>query len=383
MANFRYSLLLVGLIVASSCTYLKNVKLLTAGYISRENYVQTIPFEWRKELIVVKARLNSDTTQREFIFDTGAFNSKVESKLATSLGLEVVTEKNNSTAQGISQKIEVVQIDSLQFGETKVYNIGAGKLTYAPTSASPCIAASGIIGANLIKLAHWKIDYEKQLLHFSDTPFEVVEGSYILPFNHPLLSGTPEINLELEDKKVGNVLFDVGYNGGLILPLSVASHFEGSESTIILDQSTSGIYGTNTDSIIVKNLEINVGGAKANIPVEFSSLNKALLGNEFLKHFTVVINYDTKEIHLQKKKDVRIASPLIFSVAVQNDSLWMVSRTTPDVPLQLGETLLSVNGKKPKEQFNSHCDFVMNIGNLLQQDSLQVQKMNGSFININ
>ncbi|MEQ8474691.1 aspartyl protease family protein [Fulvivirga sp.] len=367
---------------SASCSYFKNVKLLTDAKISREHYVQTIPFEWRKELIVVKARLNSDTALREFIFDTGAFNSKVENDLANALGLEVVTEKTNSTAQGLSQKIEVVRIDSLQLGETTAYNIGAGKLNYGLASASPCIAASGIIGANLIKLAHWKIDYQNQLLHFSDTPFEVEESSYRLPFDRPLLSGTPQISLKVEGKKAENVLFDVGFNGGLVLPLSLASHFSNVDSKIILDQSTSGIYGTNADSLLVKNLTVEVGGVKAKIPVEFSSLNKALLGNEFLKHFVVIINYDTKEIHLQKQKEVQIAPSHNFLVAVQNDSLWVVSRTSPDLPLRLGETLLSVNGKKPKDLFTSHCDYVMNVGKLIDQDSLKVQKMNGTFLNI-
>lgn len=381
MKTLRLSLILI-YFICISCSYLKNVKLLTEGEVTRENYVQTIPFEWRKELIVVKARLNSDTKEREFIFDTGAFNSKVESKLATSLGLEVVTNKTNSTAQGISQKIEVVRIDSLQLGETTFYNIGAGKLTYAPTSASPCIAASGIIGANLMKLAHWKIDYQKQLLYFSDTPFEVDEGSYVLPFDRPALSGTPEIDLEIEGKKVENILFDVGYNGGLILPLSIANHFESSQSSIILDQSTSGIYGTNTDSLLVKNLKVNVGGTKAQIPVEFSTLNKALLGNEFLKHFEVNINYNTKEIYLRKQQAVYIAAPLNFSVAIESDSLWVVSRTTPDLPLQLGESLLTVNGKKPTDLFTSYCDYVVNNGKLFEKDSLKVQKMDGAFIKI-
>src|SRR6056297_1661652 len=96
MQYFKLSPILL-ILIFSSCSYLQNVKLLTEGKIERENYVQTIPFEWRKELIIVKARLNSDTTLREFIFDTGAFNSKVESTLATALDLEVVTHKTNST----------------------------------------------------------------------------------------------------------------------------------------------------------------------------------------------------------------------------------------------------------------------------------------------
>ncbi len=381
MNIFKLTLILLTFI-SSSCSYLKNVKLLTSGEIRRENYVQTIPFEWRKELIVVKARLNSDTTQREFIFDTGAFNSKVESTLATALDLEVVTHKTNSTANGISQKIEVVQIDSLQLGETTIYNLGAGKLSYAPTSASPCIAPNGIVGANLIKLAYWKIDYQKQLLHFSDSPFEVEEGSFVLPFDRPLLSGTPKVTIEIDGKKVENILFDVGFNGGLILPLSVAHHFEDNHQKIILDQSTSGIYGSNADSLLVKKLEVSVGGAKAQMPVEFSSLNKTLLGNEFLEHFVVIINYDKKEIYLKKQHEVHIDDPRNFLVSIENDSLWVVSRTTPELPLRLGDTLLSVNGKKPGDLFTSHCDFLMNIGKMFEQDSLMVEKMNGSFLSI-
>ncbi len=381
MQCFKLSLILL-IFIFSSCSYLQNVKLLTEGKIERENYIQTIPFEWRKELIIVKARLNSDTTSREFIFDTGAFNSKVESTLSTDLDLKVVTHKTNSTAQGINRKIEVVQIDSLLLGETTIYNLGAGKLSYAPTSASPCVAPHGIIGANLIKLAHWKIDYDNQLLHFSDTPFEVEQNSYVLPFDRPVLSGTPKVTIGIGGKEAGNIMFDLGYNGGLILPMSVAHHFEDNQTKIILDQSTSGIYGTNADSLLVKNLEVNVSGAKAQMPVEFSSLDKALLGNEFLKHFVVIINYDKKEIYLQKQRDVHITAPRNFIVSVENDSLWVVSRTTPELPLQLGDTLFSVNGKRPVELFSTHCDYVMNIGKLLDQESLEIRRMDNSILNI-
>lgn len=381
MKLIRNVIFLVGWIFCS-CSYLKNVHLLTEGEIKRGNYVQAIPFELRKDIIVIKAKLNADETEREFIFDTGAFNSKVESGLANQLELEVVTEKNNSTAQGISKKIEVVRLDSLQLGETKIYTVGAGKLTYAATSASPCIAGSGIIGANIIKLANWKIDYENQLLYFSDAPFEVSKEAHAISFSRPTLSATPKIDVVIEGKTVENVLFDVGYNGGLVLPLSLAGHFKTRESTIILDESTSGIYGSNTDSLLVKNLNVALGGTQTQMPVEFSSLNKALLGNEFLKHFLVIIDNDDNLIYLEKRKEIKVEPPMKFSVAVQNDSLWKVSRTSPDIPLKLGDTLLSVNGRKPYELFSSHCDFVMNLKKIFDKYTLTVQKMDSSIVTI-
>src|SRR6056297_1823176 len=169
----KSTFLILALVVSmAACGYFKNIGLLTNGKMLREDFVQAVPFEFKKGLIVVKARLNADSTEREFIFDTGAFNSKVEKGLAKRLGLKTVTSKTNTDSNGNSRTIEVARIDSLLIGETWFSDIGAGKVEYGEDSATPCIASDGIIGANLIKLAHWKIDYLNKTLYFSDTAFE-------------------------------------------------------------------------------------------------------------------------------------------------------------------------------------------------------------------
>ena len=178
-------------------------------------------------------------------------------------------------------------------------------------------------------------------------------------------------------------MFDLGFNGGLILPLSLASHFENKETKIVLDKSTSGIYGTNADSILVKELMIDVGGHQCRIPVEFSYLDKALLGNAFLKHFIVVINNETNEISLQKQKEIEVAAPKNFLIGIQNDSLWVVTRTSPELPFELGETILSVNNNRPDELFASHCDYVINTHKLFEEDSLKLEKADGSIYILN
>ncbi|WP_338812631.1 pepsin/retropepsin-like aspartic protease family protein [Bernardetia sp. Wsw4-3y2] len=382
MINYKYTLLLILLVFATSCSYIKNVGLLSGGELKAKNFVQEVPFELKKDLIVVKAKLNADTVLREFIFDTGAFNSKVENNLATDLGLETVTTKSNSTAQGISNEIEVTRLDSITFGETSFYKIGAGKVIYSEKSASPCIAKYGIIGANLMKLAHWKIDYQNQKLYFSDTPFSINGEHYTLPFDSPTLSGTPKINLKLGDKTVENVLFDVGFNSSLVLPLSLAQHFETAETQIILDKSTSGIYGSNTDSIIVKKLKVEIGGYQTEMLVEFSAIGKALLGNEFLKHFTVCIDYDKDKILLQPQQEVKIEAPTKFLLGILNDSLWVVNRTNSELDLQLGDTVLSVNNRKPKDLFSSHCDYIMNAKKMFEADTLVLELKNDNKINL-
>lgn len=367
---------MITMIAVGSCNYLSNVKLLRGGSFTENNYQRVIPFNYIKGLIVVEGTVNSDTTQRQFIFDTGAFNSKIEEGLADSQGMKTYATKDNSTAQGNTRKIEVTRIDSLWFGDALFRKIGAGKLSYDPNSASPCIADDGIIGANLIKLAHWKIDYQDKELMFSDNPFEPGETALTIPFKRPVLSGVPEIKLRVGDRTVEGVLFDVGYNGGLILPAQFADAFDSSNKQIVIDRSTTGIYGTNTDTLISKILEVTIQDFTTEIPVEFSSIGKALLGNDFLEHFDVFINYKRKEISLVPVNEVEIPDSYEFIPGVLNDSLWIVNRSTLESDLQLGGTLRTINGMKPLDIFPNYCDYVMRIG-LLLQEQLEIISQDG------
>jgi hypothetical protein len=345
------------------------VKLLTGGSVADKNFEYTLPFEYSKGLIVVEGLVNDGAVPSKFIFDTGAFNSKIEQTLADSLSLKTIATKNNSTAAGVSQQIEVSKLDSLRLGDALFRNISAGKLSYAPESASPCIADDGIIGANLIKLAHWKIDFKNKELRLSDTPIKPIEEeeSTTLSFKKPLLSGVPEIEVKVEGKTVEGVLFDVGYNGGLILPAQFASAFESDEERVFYDRSTTGIYGSKTDTLRAKVLKVTLGEFAFDIPVEFSSNGKALLGNEVLEHFDVYIDYSKKRITLAPITPVVVPKGRAFIPGILNDSLWVVNRTEPNVPLSLGDTLSSINGKKPGELFSNHCEYVMGIGEFINQ----------------
>ena len=382
-AHLFYALIIT-IVLVGSCNYAKNVKLLIGGSLERTEFVETIPFEYTKDLIVVEARINSTEENRQFIFDTGAFDSKIEIGLANDMGLSTNATKTNSTAQGISQKIGITRLGKVRIGDTDFSNISAGKLQYGSGSASQCIAPHGIIGANLIKLAHWNIDYQNREIQFSDRPFKKQgRESYTLNFEKPLLSGTPEIEIEVAGKTVSGVLFDVGYNGGLILPSRLSASFPSETTTTYYDRSTSGIFGTNIDTLVSKRLDVSISGYEMNIPVEFSSIGKALLGNDILEHFMVTIDYDENTITLSPESDVHADQPYSFIPGMLNDSLWVVDRTTDTLPFSLGDTLQSVNGKRPEDMYTSFCDYFLNIGTLLQADSLTVTKSSGTALILN
>ncbi|MEQ9310453.1 MAG: retropepsin-like aspartic protease [Balneolaceae bacterium] len=385
MRVFFKGFLFILFITSLSCNYVKNIKLLTGGKLDRQNFIETIPFTYSKGIIVIEGKVNEDTTKRAFIFDTGAFNSKIEKELSDSLGLRKIAEKDNSTAQGIERKIEVTKINSLKLGNTVFRNIGAGKLEYDKTSLSPCLAKHGLIGANLIKLAHWKINYKSRELSFSDEPFtpDKDKKSILINFDKPLLSGTPSIDIKIGNREVGNVLFDLGFNGGVVLPKNVSSYFYSDKETVILDQSTSGIYGSNIDTLIVKELEIGLSGFSTKVPVEFSSIGKALIGNDFLEHFTVFIDYKKKKITLQQESDVKIEETADFIPGILSDNFWIVNRIEYESELMLGDTLSSINGKKPSDLYSSKCEYFFGITDFLSAGPIEVEPLKGENKTIN
>lgn len=376
------SYLLAALILVS-CDAVNEMQLQSNSAIAIPSEL-VIPFRYTKKLVVVHAHLNDSKTANSFIFDTGAFQSKIEYQLAQYLQLETHSKRDNGTAQGVKREIEITSVDTIGLSSAKFFNIGAGKLQYDKKSYSPCIAKDGIIGANLIKLAHWKIDYKNKKIHVSKDPFVLnnENNQYELEFTTSFLSGVPEINIEIDGRIIKDVIFDIGYNGGLIVPNRFAEQFHSENSQTIIDQSTAGIFGSKRDTLQVKELPVKLGEYKTHIPVEFSSVNKALLGNDFLEHFTIYLNYDEDTITLVPTSSVEIDKTKMFVPGILNDSLWIVNRTKPYIPLQIGDTLKTINGKRPKEVFNSHCDYFMKYSEFIKADTLKVETIKGNKIRI-
>lgn len=344
---------------------------------------EVIPFRYVKKLIVVEAFLNKSDTPSNFIFDTGAFQSKVEHGLAEDLGLRTVASRSNGTAQGIQREIEITSLDSVKFNHSMFGNIAAGKLEYDVKSYSPCVAQDGIIGSNLIKLANWKIDYQTRTIEISSDPIgPASEDFYAIPYKTSFMSGVPLLTLRIQDVQIEEVILDLGYNGGVVLPKRYAEKFTTGNAQRYIDQSTSGIFGSNRDTLVVKELELLLGTFSAKIPVEFSSLNKALIGNDFLEHFAVYLQTEEDQILLEPVSQVVIDQHKTFIPGILNDSLWVVNRVSPGLPVQIGDTLRSMDGLIPRDVFPSHCDYFMGIHHFLEKDSLKVQGMDGTWMRI-
>lgn len=383
MYNKIFIFLLISIFTVTSCNTINEIKFQANADVEIKD-ATVLPFNYIKKLIVVEAQLNNSNKPNSFIFDTGAFQSKVEYNLSEDLKLVTIAKRNNGTAQGVKREIEITNVDSIKLSNSKFYNISAGKLKYDQKSYSPCIAEDGIIGANLIKLAHWKIDYQKKQIQISEKPILTTSNTkrYNIDFNTSFLSGVPKIDIEINGQLIKDVIFDLGYNGGLVVPYQFAEKLHSSKTQTIIDQSTAGIFGSNRDTLLIKELNIKIGDLKSTIPVEFSSLNKALLGNDFLEHFIVYLDYIDDRIILESIESVAIDKPKTFIPGILNDSLWIVNRTNPKLNLKIGDTLKTINGYQPKDLFTSHCDYFFEVSKLLASDTLFTETKQGKKIKI-
>jgi predicted aspartyl protease len=368
-------------VLLTSCEVVNEINLQSKTQTNIQS--ESFPFHYVKKLIVVDAYLNQSNKANRFIFDTGAFQSKIEYNLAQELGLETFSKRDNGTAQGIKREIEITTLDSIKFSKSMFGNIAAGKLKYDAKSYSPCVAEDGIIGSNLIKLAYWKFDFEKQRIHISKEAFSPkADHLTYIDYSTSFMSGVPLIDLEIQGETIQDVIFDLGYNGGLVIPKKYSSRFQSQKTQLFIDQSTSGIFGSNLDTLLVKDLDVKINDLKMNIPVEFSSLNKSLIGNDILEHFTIYLNPEDHQIILQPISKVEVDQNKKFIPGILNDLLWIVNRTTAEIPLQIGDTLVSINSFQPKDLFETHCDYFLQLNLLLNQDTLSIEDKQGRILKI-
>ncbi|MFC3851727.1 aspartyl protease family protein [Salinispirillum marinum] len=374
MAVRLCSLLVTALLTFTGCSYFTNVGLLLQGSMET-TAPTTLPFTYVKQLIIVDAQIGAE--RGSFILDTAAFDSKIEQDFAQHLDLPTVTTKNVSTAQGLEQRLPVTQLPSVQLGQAEFVNTSAGILEYGEDSASQCVAPQGLLGANLMRRGYWKIDYRMQEITLHDEPLPLPDMAYELQFTHPTLSATPSISLNVGGKTVEGVLFDTGYNGGLVLPLALASEFASDTTLAIADRSTSGIFGANEDQLLIKDLSIELAGMKATIPVEFSQQGKALLGNDVLEHFDLYLDYTDDRIHLMPRSDIEVSPPRRFIPGITVDDRWIVNRTEEANGLALGTMINTINGQKPSELFSDFCDYFLHLDRILGTKPLTLEMASG------
>lgn len=272
-----------------------------SGTTSQTNFVGSIPFDFSKKIPFINVKIEGK--EYRFMLDTGA-PCVVSTELYKKLGLKASATSKVGDSSGVRKKQIYTTLNQVEFGGVNFQDIGAIVMDLNTSEIFECLDLDGIIGANLMRMAKWEIDYQKNVLRFSNEINKLnTEGeSYVLDFS-PVRTGTPYIDITVDEVTVKGVTFDTGSAGYLTLP---AKSFKNLYPNSDTRQSGYGVtsygaYGPSSldTSFYVKTNSINIGKlTESNKIIELENRNKEILGNLFLENYRVILDWDNERITL-------------------------------------------------------------------------------------
>ena len=358
-----------------------------------DEFSTTLPISIRKGLIVIDVEVGQ--TPLVMLLDSGAFESKIETSKARELNLKTILSRNNSDTFGRRREISITSIDAIKIGDVPFNQISAGILTYPEKALTPCVAPDGIIGGNLLKLTNWKLDYLKQeLTLFSQhaRPATAKHDSVIeLDMSISRLSAVPKIDIRINNTLIEDVMVDLGFNGGLILPIDSVP-INTRDKRFVIDGARSGIYGLTTTQGYVADVELQISDSSSLlVEAEFTPNSQPKIGNQILSHFIVTADNTNQKLYLtpNTQPDSLRYSALrhgyLFGIDEETDR-WKVSYiekySHQTQALQFDQRFNTINSKKPSEVFSSHCDWFLGIREFVDQPHLTLESEEGTLIEL-
>lgn len=285
-----------------NCAGAKRLNLIKQGKSQQVGFYQEIAFQYVKDHIFIEVEIKGRTYN--FLFDTGFPISFIDDDLIPLVDYQPLLKskisgssfKKHTAEFGALSKIKIGNIDFLDIG------VGAEDLTYINDDYICENPVHGVIGANLMRKAKWQIDYEKQLIRFTDDLAKLnIDKEAIVLDMTPRQQGYGYCTLSLSlDGIERDFVFDTGSGGSFTDGLDFWEEVKTLEPDYI-----SSFYGNELAgktlypkyAVLIK--EIKIGDLTLNDAV--LSLEKgvsSLIGNDFLKHYQVSIDWDHNQLYL-------------------------------------------------------------------------------------
>jgi len=302
MKHIKLLFALIVLTLLTSCASSKINKTLKQGSIVQEDFKTTIPFEYRKGLIILKVTIENE--KYDFILDTGASNvlsKELAEKLnVKSLGSENVTDVHKTSQLLNYTKIADIEIEGINFKNTiaAISDFNSGELA--------CLNADGFIGSNLMRFAVWDFDFKNQIITITDNeqklniPEDVIESKMFIG----TAASQPSIISYINGDKALNNMIDLGNNS--TSHLSYLDFLKQKESEKITKYisgsgySGIGMYGKGKkkNEFSAKVDEIKIGDHIIKNKVMRVKDGKTNLGILFFKNYRLILNWEERNVKM-------------------------------------------------------------------------------------
>ncbi len=285
--------------------------------IAQEEYVPPpsetitkVPFSLAAEsVILIKGTVATHSDTLTFILDTGSSGISLDSTTASILGL--VPEESDVNIRGIAgvRKASFVYNEKLKLNELTVDSLNFHINDYQFLSYVYGTRIDGVIGYSLLSRYIVKIDYDVREIEIcSQGPIKYPRGGHLL---RPFIRTLPVQSARIRDhrKITSRFLFDIGAGMSLVL----SQDFE--QDSVLLRKKRKrfpiqahGVGGKLImDMTLVKDFRLGPYRFR-NVPTmvfddEFNITSYpylgGLIGNQILKRFNVIFNYERREIYLK------------------------------------------------------------------------------------
>ena len=285
----------------------------------------TLHFDLIDDHIVLPVRIN-DSEPLNFVLDSGAAATVIlESRGTRTLPLEMAGEVPVSgVGNGPDPRAFFVKDADLSIGSVRLEGLSA---VYLPLSSVPFfenldeVYFDGVIGAPFFERFAIAIDYDRQLISFSESgdvagrPHRGSQGWQELPLQ--VESGLPylvtQIGIGPDQSAEVKLLVDTGYRGPV--SLTPDTHSEIAAPLEYFSSVSQGLSG-DVQSRVTMSEYLKVGDFQLEgLPVSYSISggesddgSNGLLGNEALSRFNLVFDYPNKRLFV--KPNERFAEPI-------------------------------------------------------------------------
>ena len=351
--NIGYVALSIVVLLLSSCSAIKTIKLINRGDVVQKTFSTEIPFELTASgHIMLKVKIKG--VYRKFIFDTGAPNA-ISKQLAEELKVKSLVKTKAVDAQKKEQGLHLVQLDSVFINEVCFVNTSALIIDFKQSNEIKCFGADGIIGNNLMKNAVWQIDFEKKVIKLMS---EVKQTDVQLVPSFPFITDAtcaPKINLTIGGIADKDVIIDFGSNGYYQTSAAIFKTLQKqgsiSKYTYAYGTVASGIFGAQADtsfSALIPEWQMYSSSYKNNL-ISFSEHGERLIGCEFFKNYITTLDFKKHVIYLRKLKEPQESTLKTygFSPILENGKLTAgkvrVSSSAYKMGLLPGSQILSIN----------------------------------------
>lgn len=327
--------------------------------LSRE--ITSVPFiQLTGGIIILKAKLGEHPDTLNFILDTGSSGISLDSTTSDFLGLTPVP--SNRTIRGIAgiRKVSFLYNQRLKFPGLTIDSLNFHINDYSILTAVYGERIDGIIGYAVLSRYIVKIDYDSAKVFFcSRGTIRYPRGGHLLK---PQISQLISQPLRVRDAKTinSNFLFDIG--AGLCMLFSK----EFIEDSNFLDKKRrrwpkegEGLGGKiDMELTVIK--EVKIGPYRfRNVPAFIFSddynvtsypLMGGLIGNDVMRRFNVILNYDRGDVYITPNQHFREMFDYSYSgleLYLINGNI-IVGDVAPGSPAELadvieGDEVIAVN----------------------------------------